>query len=279
MGLEFRGQVAPRAVGAILGLSCSLSPFSSRASYQKIAGLPLAEKVREMRKPEVRKRILSEGQDPAYARLDAVLDSGNWIWEMDEFPDYEPMPEDTLAARAARAGQDPMEFTYDRLIAEEGTTLFYSARANYKEGNFNNCREMLTHEDTVIGLGDGGAHVGIICDGSFNTSLLAHWGRDLKRGEKIDLATLVKYQTSDTARAVGLNDRGYLKVGMKADVNVIDYDNLRARVPRITHDLPAGGSRFQQDADGYLATMVNGLVTYRNGEATDALPGRIIRPS
>jgi N-acyl-D-aspartate/D-glutamate deacylase len=182
-----------------------------------------------------------------------------------------------MAARAKKAGIDPLEFMYDRMIANDGQTLFYSARANYQDGNFDVCREQILHPNTVMGLGDGGAHVGVICDASFTTTLLTHWGRDRSRGKQIDLPFLVKKQTSDTARAVGLTDRGIIKPGLKADINVIDFDNLKVHTPKIVHDLPAGGARFQQKSSGYLATLVSGQVTYENGQASDALPGRLIR--
>jgi N-acyl-D-aspartate/D-glutamate deacylase len=155
--------------------------------------------------------------------------------------------------------------------------MLYSPFANYADGNLDCCRDMLLAENTVPGLGDGGAHVGIISDASFVTTLLAHWGRDRSRGERIPLEVLVKRQSQDTARAVGLTDRGLLAEGMKADINLIDFDNLRVRVPEMVNDLPSGGARLEQRADGYLATIVSGQVTYHNGEATDALPGRLIR--
>ena len=153
----------------------------------------------------------------------------------------------------------------------------YLPFANYADNNLDCCREMILHQNTVMGLGDGGAHVGTICDASFITTLFTHWGRDRSRGERIDLATLVKSQTHDTARAVELRDRGTLEPGMRADINVIDFDNLQVRAPEIVHDLPAGGARLQQKADGYLATVVKGQITYEHGQATDALPGRLIR--
>jgi N-acyl-D-aspartate/D-glutamate deacylase len=199
------------------------------------------------------------------------------IWTLGDPPDYEPVPEDSIAARARRAHRDPLELVYDELLAQDGRQLLYAPFANYAELNLDCCREMILHKDTVMGLGDGGAHVGTICDASYTTYLLSHWGRDRTRGEKIPLETLVKSQTRDTARAVSLDDRGVIAPGMKGDLNVIDFANLRVRAPRIVNDLPAGGARLQQLADGYLATIVNGEITYRNGEPTDALPGRLIR--
>ncbi len=277
-GLEFRAQVAPRAIGAILGLTASLSPFTSRPSFRALADLTLEQKCRTLADPELRQRILTEPADPEFARLDALIEGGDWLWELGEVPDYEPVQNDTLGARARREGKQPLDYVYDRMLANEGQTLFYTARANFQNGNFDACREMLVHKDTVVGLGDGGAHVGIICDASFPTTLLAHWHRDRSQGDTIPLVDLVKFQTLDTARAVGLNDRGVIAAGMKADLNVIDLVALRALRPTIVHDLPAGGARFQQRAEGYLATVVSGQVTYRNGDPTDVLPGRLIQP-
>ncbi len=276
-GLTMRGQVAPRAIGITMGLATSLSPFTSRPSYMRLLGLPLEERVRAMQSPQVRAAILSEPVGSGFARLFKLMDGARKIWEMAALPDYEPAAEDSVAARAQRAGRDPMDFLYDRLLADGGRTMFYTPFANYADGNLDCCRDMILNEYTVMGLGDGGAHVGIICDASFTTTLLTHWGRDRSRGERIDIATLVRRQTRDTARAVGLDDRGVLAPGMKGDVNIIDFDRLAVRAPQIVHDLPAGGARLEQKADGYLATIVSGEVTYERGEATEALPGRLIR--
>jgi N-acyl-D-amino-acid deacylase len=234
-------------------------------------------RVEKLRDPELKARILGEEPDSRFDRLRRLLASFDKLWVMTDPPDYEPLPRDSIEARAASEGRDPWEFVYDELLRNDGKQLLYSTFANYAEFNLDCCRDMILDERTVIGLGDGGAHVGTICDASFPTSLLSHWGRDRTRGEQIDLETLVKSQTLDTAKAVHLDDRGVLAPGFKADINVIDFDNLRVRVPEIVHDLPAGGARLQQRADGYLANVVSGEVTYENGEATGALPGRLIR--
>ena len=276
-GLTMRGQVAPRPIGILFGLTASLTPFSGRPSYQELTGLPLAGRLAAMRDPDRRAKILGEEVRPGFQALFLRMNDGRTLWELGDPPDYEPVPEASIAARAERTGQDVWDLTYDLLLENEGRTLLYAPFANYADGNLDCCYDMLLSEHTVPGLGDGGAHVGIISDASFVTTLLAHWGRDRTRGERISLETLVKRQTRDTARAVGLADRGVLAEGMKADVNVIDFDNLRVRAPAIVHDLPAGGARLEQKADGYLATVVSGQVTYRNGEPTDALPGRLIR--
>jgi N-acyl-D-aspartate/D-glutamate deacylase len=276
-GLTMRGQVAPRPIGIIFGLTASLNPFMGRPSYMEIARLPVAEKLAAMRDSERRARILSEPVSPGFEGLFKRMDEGRKLWVLGDPPNYEPAPEASVAGRAAREGRDVWDLAYDLLLENDGRNMLYSPFANYADGNLDCCRDMLLHENTVPGLGDGGAHVGIISDASFVTTLLTHWGRDRSRGERIPLEMLVRRQSRDTARAVGLTDRGVLEPGMKADVNVIDFDNLRVRAPEIVHDLPSGGARLDQRADGYLATVVSGEITYRNGEATDALPGRLIR--
>jgi len=276
-GLVMRGQVAPRPIGILLGLTTTMNPFVSRPAYSAVAGLPLAERLAALRDPERKSRILAETPSPGIARLFKVMDGGRKLWVLSDPPDYEPAPEDSVAARAAAAGRDTWEFVYERMLEDGGKTIFYTPFANYADNNLDCCREMLLARNTVPGLGDGGAHVGTICDASMITTLLTHWGRDRRRGELIDLATLVKRQTQDTARAVDLHDRGVLAPGMKADVNVIDFDRLQNRAPQIVHDLPAGGARLEQKTDGFLATIVSGAVTYQGGEHTGALPGRLIR--
>ena len=278
-GHKMRGQVAPRAIGVLSGVTTTLSPFTSRPSFTEVAKLPLAEKLSALRDPARRERILAEAPGPGFQRLFHLMDGGKKLWIMTDPPNYEPDPIDSVAAEAERRGMDVWHYVYDQMVAGDGKTIFYTPFANYTDNNLDCCRDMILDENTVMGLGDGGAHVGTICDASFITSLMTHWGRDRTRGERIDLATLVKNQTRDTARAVELTDRGTLEPGMRADINVIDYQNLQVRAPEIVHDLPAGGARLQQRADGYLSTIVAGQQTYINGEATDALPGRLIRPA
>ncbi len=276
-GRVMRGQVAPRPIGIVLGLSTTLNPLLMRPSYSAIAKLPLAERLAKLRDPAVKAKILAEEPAPAFERMKRLVADFDRIWMMNDPPDYEPAPEDAIGPRARALGRAPLEYAYDLLLQRDGRQLLFTPFANYAEFNLDCCREMILSNDCVMGLGDGGAHVGTICDASFSTYLLAHWGRDRTRGERIDLATLVKRQTHDTARAVNLFDRGVLAAGMKADLNIIDFDNLRVRAPEMIKDLPAGGSRLEQRADGYLATIVSGEVTYQNGEPTDALPGRLVR--
>ncbi len=275
--LEMRGQVAPRAIGILMGNITTLNPFSTRPAYEEVSKLPLPERLEALRDSGRKQRILAEEPTPGFARLFKSMAGGKHLFELGDPPNYEPGPEDSTFARAQAAGEEVWSHVYDRLLEGDGTKLFYTPFANYAEGNLDCCREMILHENTVMGLGDGGAHVGTICDASFTTSLLSHWGRDRTRGERVELPLLVRSQTLDTALAVGLDDRGRIAPGMKADLNVIDFDNLRVRAPEVVHDLPLRGPRLEQRADGYLATIVSGQVTYRDGEATDALPGRLLR--
>ena len=276
-GLAMRGQVAPRPIGILLGITTTLSPFTTRPSFSEVATLPMAERVAALTDPMRKARILEEPTGHGFMRLFRLMDEGRKIWLMTDPPNYEPDPKDSLHAQATSRGLDPWSYVYDMLLQNQGKALLYTPFANYAENNLDCCRDMILHKDTVMGLGDGGAHVGTICDASFITSLLTHWGRDRTRGEGIDLPTLIKCQSSDTARAVDLTDRGTLEAGMRADVNIIDFDNLNVRLPEMVNDLPAGGARLQQRADGYQMTIVKGEPTYIEGQATDALPGRLVR--
>ena len=276
-GYEMRGQVAPRPIGILLGLTTTLSPFTTRPSFTEVAHLPLKERTAALGDPARKARILAEPTGHGFARLFRLMDEGRKIWLMTDPPNYEPDPKDSLYAKAMARGLDPWSYVYDALLQNQGKALLYTPFANYADNNLDCCRDMILHKDTVMGLGDGGAHVGTICDASFITSLLTHWGRDRSRGEGIDLPTLIKCQARDTARAVDLTDRGTLEKGMRADLNIIDFDNLNVRLPEIVNDLPAGGARLQQRADGYQMTVVNGQPTYIDGEETDALPGRLVR--
>jgi N-acyl-D-aspartate/D-glutamate deacylase len=198
------------------------------------------------------------------------------IYPLGNPPNYEPPRETAIAMQAERTGRDAAELAYDMLLEDEGRAFLFSPFANYTNYNLDCCGEMIAHPDTVMGLGDGGAHVGIISDASYTTYLLTHWGRDRAHG-RFDLGYLVKRLTFETARAVGLMDRGILAPGMKADINVIDFDRLRVNAPTMAFDLPAGGKRLLQGADGYVATIVSGAATYRDGKETGALPGKLVR--
>ncbi len=274
-GLEIRAQVAPRPIGTLYGLQSSANPFSTHPSFRAIADKPLAEKVAALRDPEFRARLLAEMPAGHPATVKRLSDFSR-IFPLGEQPDYEPSRERSVAAMAAQQGREPADLVCDLLIEDEGRAFLFAPFSNYALYNLDACGEMMRDPNTVMGLGDGGAHVGLISDASFTTYLLSHWGRDRAHG-RLPLETLVKKQTADTARAVGLFDRGIVAPGMKADLNVIDFDRLAVERPSMAFDLPAGGKRLLQRARGYEATIVSGAVTYRNGEAMDALPGRLVR--
>lgn len=274
-GLVMKGQVAPRGIGVLLGLTATLNPFMACPAYRKLADLPLAERVRQLRNPEVQKQLLSEKAEGGQG-LQKVIANWDKIWVLGDPPDYEPAREDSLGARARALHKRPEELALAALLLDEGRQLLYTPFANYAEFNLDCCRDMILAKNTVMGLGDGGAHVGTICDASFATFLLTHWGRDRQEG-RIDLSTLVRAQSRETALAVGLHDRGLLIPGMRADINIIDFDRLGMGKPHLVQDLPAGGRRLTQETTGYIATLVRGEVTYEEGQPTRALPGRLIR--
>ncbi len=274
-GLPIKAQVCPRAIGLTLGLELSRNPFFTHPTYRKIAHLPLAERVAEMRKPEVRAAILSEKPVDKRDVLERIANFDR-IFLMNERPDYEPPASASIAAIAARTGRAPQEVAYDALLERDGRGLLYVPLLNYVDGNLDVALEMLRHRDTLPGLGDGGAHVGIICDASSATFMLTHWARD-RIGEKMPIEAVVSSHARETAAAVGLHDRGVLAAGYKADINVVDFDKLALRSPEVTYDLPTGGRRLMQRADGYDATIVSGSVVFRHGERTGNQPGRLVR--
>ncbi len=274
-GLPMKAQVAARPVGVLLGLELTVNPFSKLPAYREIAGLPLAERVARLRDPALREQLATAPKENGAFGLGNRWDR-MYLLDADH-PDYEPVAEDTVGARAARLGVAPELVALEHMLTGEGAGMLYVPFLNYAEGSLDAVREMIVHPDTVPGLSDGGAHVGMICDGSFPTSMLTHWTRDRTRGPKILVRDIVRMQTRDTARTVGLTDRGVIAKGLRADINVIDYDHLTLHSPSVAHDLPAGGRRLVQRADGYAVTMVAGEITYRNGEATGALPGRLLR--
>jgi N-acyl-D-aspartate/D-glutamate deacylase len=272
-GVPMTGQVAPRPVGLVLGLECTLHPLLTNPVYREIAGLPLAERVKVMADPAFRQRVLDADASGPEGRL---LQTFANIFELGDPPEYEPDAASSLAARAACEGRNPLDLAYDVLLQEGRRGFLYLPLLNYADGNLDPAGEMLAHPNTVVGLGDGGAHVGTICDASFPTTLLTLWARDRDHG-RLDVPFVVHRQTQATARTVGLLDRGVLAPGYRADVNVIDFDRLTARRPEIRYDLPAGGKRLVQAADGYASTVVAGQVTYERGDASGPLPGRLVR--
>jgi N-acyl-D-aspartate/D-glutamate deacylase len=276
-GLPIKAQIAPRPIGVLLGLQGTINPFIGHAHFQAIKDKPLAEKVKTMRDPAFRDAILHESAEREKAHpLARGIMNFERMFPLGNPPNYEPPKEASIAAMAARSNRTAADIAYDLLLEDEGRAFLFSPFANYADYNLDPCGEMIAHKDCVMGLGDGGAHVGIISDASFATYLLQHWGRDRAYG-KFDLGFLVRRQTRDTARAVGLYDRGVLAPGMKGDLNVIDMDTLEVKAPDMAYDLPAGGKRLLQGAKGYDATIVSGQVIYRNGQPTNALPGKLIR--
>ena len=276
-GLRMRAQVAGRPVGILFGFELTLNPFSQSATWREIKALPLAGKLAALRDPDFRARLLAEEDDAQ--RSFAGSQPRNWsnMYLMGEEPDYEQTQDQTVAALAQQRGVDPAALALDHMLSNDGRGMLYLPFLNYADGSLDPSYEMLTHPDTVPGLSDGGAHVGMICDGSFPTSNLTHWTRDRTRGPKLALETMIKAQTRDTAETVGLYDRGLIAPGYRADLNVIDYARLKLKAPQVAYDLPAGGRRLIQRAQGYVATIVAGEVTYRGGEPTGALPGRLLR--
>ncbi len=274
-GLPMLGQVLTRPTGILLGFEISQNPFVNRPSYQRIASLPFEQRIAILRQKEFRARLIKEASESdGLARRVAKWDR---IFPLGDPPDYEPAAESSIAAMAARQERDPAEVAYDLLLERDGKAILYRPLSNYSYGNLDTVRDMLTHDATIVGLGDGGAHVGVLCDSSAISYLLTHWTRDRTRGAKLPLPWAIRRLTRDSASAIGLTDRGVLTPGYKADVNVIDYARLQLRPPEVAYDLPSGGRRLLQRTDGYVATIVSGVPVYRDGQATGALPGRLVR--
>ena len=277
-GLDIKAQVACRAIGMVHGLECSMHPFFLCPSYVEIAKLPIAERVRRMRDPALRTKILAEWKiPPGNRRLDSITQHLHKYFPIGADSEYEPRAEDSIAGRAKAAGQLPEVVAYDLVLEEEGMRKFYFPLYNYLSSDLSIVHEMMSHPATLLGLGDAGAHCGYICDASYPTYLIKHWARDRTRGPKFGLEWLVEAQTRRNARAMGLKDRGTLEPGMKADINLIDFQKLGLSTPTMTYDLPAGGRRLVQHASGYEATIVSGEVVTQRGKATGALPGRLVR--
>ena len=276
-GLPMRGQVCGRGVGILLGLDVTMNPFTLHPSYQGLDDLPLAQKVARLSDPVFRAQLLGEtaGEGVVFDR--GTLTDFDNMFLLDADFDYEPVAQLSIAALAREQGVEPAAFALDHMLSGGGTGLIFSPFANYADFNLDAAREMMLHPLTLPGLSDGGAHVGMICDGSFPTFMLTHWTRDRARGEKLGLAEVIRMQTADTADWLGLSDRGRVAAGLRADLNIIDYDRLTLHAPEVAHDMPAGGRRLLQRASGYTATIVAGVMTYRNGVETGALPGRLLR--
>jgi len=286
-GHTLRLQVAPRPIGVLLGLGATFHPFMGFPAYREIADKSLEERVAIMRDPEFKATLLSQKHtrlsgdgssipplaDIVLERIDVVAMR---LYRLGERPNYEPDPMTCIGVEASNKKIGVLECIYDALLEDDGNALLYFPLYNFTSMNLDNVHTMLTHPLALPGLSDGGAHVGTVCDASFPTTLLSHWGRDREKG-RIELETLVRMQTADTAAFAGMSDRGTLEVGKRADINVIDFENLKLGPPRLIHDLPAGGARLMQEATGYRATYVAGVMIAKDGALTGNRPGRLVR--
>jgi N-acyl-D-aspartate/D-glutamate deacylase len=276
-GARIVPQVAARPTCVLMGLETTIHPLSTHPTYLRLVGkLPLAERVARMKDPKVRAQILNDAVG-INDQLRHYLTAFDSIFTMGDPPNYEPTPEMSIGARAQAEGCTPQELIYDSLLQRDGHELLYVPAGDYGAYNFESYRKHLLDPDTRLGVSDGGAHCGMICDASFPTFMLSYWVRDRDRGPRLPLEQAIKFQTSETAELYGFTDRGVLAPGMKADVNVIDFDALHLYAPEIVHDFPAGARRFIQKVDGYRYTVVSGEIIYENGVPTGALPGKLIR--
>ena len=299
-GANVYAQIAVRPTGLVLGWESTINPFSFQPTYKEIADLPFAERMVKLRDPEIREKIITEAPDfsefmaemqarshtddgglPPSSGIVMILTLGfDRMFRLADATgkcEYEPAPETSVAAEAKATGVNVKSLVYDMLMEDEGRGFVYLPLLNYTDFNFDHIHEMLQSDRTVVSLSDGGAHCGVICDASFPTYLLTHWVRDRSRGQRISLEQAVKRQCHDTARLYGLTDRGTLETGMRADINIIDFDALKIDAPQMVFDLPAGGRRMIQRAQGYRHTFVSGVETFTDGQSTGAKPGRLVR--
>ncbi|HEY0184058.1 MAG TPA: amidohydrolase family protein [Rhodopila sp.] len=274
-GFSMKAQVMGRPIGIMLGFEISQNPFFNRPGWQEIRDLPFEGKLQRLRDPAFRARLLAEETIDPLNR--SRLNQWDKLFPLNDPLDYEPAPEASVAARALREGRDPAEVAYDMLMEKDGRAILYRPIINYADGTLDTVKAMMEDPNTLLGLGDGGAHVGIICDASSMATTLTHWARDRTRGARLPLGWVVRRLTSDNAAAIGLHDRGVLAPGYKADINVIDFDRLAVHAPEVLYDLPSRGRRLVQRSEGFEATIVSGRPVYLHGEPTDALPGRLVR--
>ena len=273
-GLPIRPVVTPRPIGLLLGLNGSQNAFSGTDTYKSISNLPLDRRVIEMRKDEIKNKILSE--DPIKGSTFPLINRIGYtqMYRFGSPPNYNPKPEESIEAMAKEKGVTAAELAYDILIENDGNNFIYAPLVNYADHTFGVCKKMLDDKNAIMGLGDGGAHVGFILDAGYPTWLISYWSVKKKA---YSMEETVRRLTSDTANAAGLNDRGLLKVGLKADINIIDWENVGSSDPFMTQDLPAGGKRLMQHTQGYVTTIVSGKVTYKNGEFTKERPGTVVK--
>ena len=278
-GVNMYGQVPPRATGILMGLTATLNPFRFHPSYMEIADLSLEERVKIMNTSQFKEKLLKENAVSINPLVDEIVNAYGKMFKLGEPANYEPDPKTSFHSLANLSNMTAEEIAYDAMLEKEGKALIYHPLFNYQTGDLSLVEKMLKHPYTIAGLGDAGAHCGAISDASFPTTLVQHWSRDRDRGEKLPLETVIKMQTSETASLLGINDRGIIEEGYKADINVIDYEGLTLHEPEIINDLPAGGRRLVQKASGYDYTIVSGEIAFIKGEATGKLNGRLIRNS
>ena len=276
-GHDLRPQVACRPTGMLFGLQSSLHPFITHPTVLKLADLPLDERVAELRRPDVKAQLLAEEATVSHPIFLALTTRWDQIFPLGSPPNYEPPASSSVGAVAARENRTPQEVVLDLLLENGGRAFLFAPLASYVDHDHEVLREMMEHPRTVLGLSDGGAHCGLICDVSFPTYMLTHWVRDRERGPRLSLARAVQMQTSETAATYGLTDRGTIEVGKRADLHLIDLDNLSLGDPEMVFDLPAGGRRIIQRPTGYRMTVQHGEITYEDGVATGARPGRLVR--
>lgn len=273
-GLPIKGQFYPRPIGVLLGLNLSYHPFSLNPSYRPIADLQLGERVAAMRNPDLRARLIAEEPDDPNPFFLSIVQRTDTLFALGDPPNYSPRAEDSIAMQAKMRGIAERELIYDELLKQDGHAILYAPSNGNTRAAVDRAAIAFDRPGTVLGLGDGGAHYGMICDAAYTTYVLSEW---LSTDRRYPIERIVNGLTQVPAQSVGLHDRGVLKPGYKADINIIELDRLHLEAPRVAHDLPAGGKRLTQRASGYRATIVSGSVTYRDGVATGALPGRLVR--
>ncbi|MEI8148447.1 MAG: amidohydrolase family protein [Actinomycetes bacterium] len=276
-GHDLRPQIACRPTGMLFGLQSTLHPFMSHPTMMEIDSLPLADRVAQLRRPDVRAALLSEEPSTTNFLNRFLISRWNEIFPLGDEPDYEPTSATSIGAVAAATGRDPYDIALDLLLEDDGRSFLFAPLANYVAQDHDAILDMLEHPRSLLGLSDGGAHCGLICDVSFPTYLLTHWVRDRQRGERISLERAIHMQSGQTAESYGLHDRGTIEVGKRADLNLIDLENLTLHAPEMIFDLPGGGRRIVQRASGYLITIQHGRVTFENGVPTGERPGRLVR--
>jgi len=277
-GAELIPHVGARPVNLMMSWEGTINPFSFHPSYAPASLLEGEARIEKLRDPEFRRAILAD-ETPVMGDdfMDTIISGWDRLYELGTPPNYEPSADDSIAAKAQAAGVTPAEYAYDLMMKNEGKNVIFFPCFGYDSQNLDHQVEMLEDENSVISLSDTGAHCGVLSDVSVPTYLLSYLSRDRTRGKRFELEWAVKLHTLDTANSVGLLDRGSLEIGKRADINIIDFENLQIGAPHIVHDLPAGGRRMFQDASGYKATIVKGEVIMENGTHTGALPGQLIR--